>query len=86
MIRSAPDGEGQMRALVQFAGDDQPQRPRNKINTKRLTSRASNMFRLGSDTAAIALALDAHEARVLKRVTLERCKRLGLPSPYGGEE
>lgn len=64
-----------MRALVQFAGDDQPARVYRQD--------ASTMFRLGADTASIANLHGISEARVLKRVTLERCKRLGLPSPYG---
>lgn len=40
------------------------------------------MFRGGMDTSEIARFLWISEAEVHRRVTIARCARLGLPSPY----
>lgn len=69
-----------MSALVPFAGDDRPGR------LKHVSYDASTMFRHGYNTHEISLAKDMKEHAVLKRVTLERCRRLGLPNPYEADE
>lgn len=66
--------------LIQYAGDDQP----GRLRGVRLA--ASTLFRQGKDTHEIAIRKDEHEHIVLKRVTLERCRRLGLPNPYEAGE
>lgn len=43
---------------------------------------AGNLFAKGHDTHEIARMLGITEAEALKRVTIARSKRLGMPSPY----
>lgn len=66
--------------LIPFAGDDRPA----PLKAIRLT--AATLFRQGMDTREIAIAKDMTEQAVLKRVTLERCRRLGLPNPYEAKD
>lgn len=74
-----------MRMLVQFCGDDLP--PRVYTGPRRIHHPdAASLFRLGKDTASIASLIETTEAKVLKRVTLERCERLGLANPYEAEQ
>lgn len=44
--------------------------------------KAVAMFRAGSDTLKIAHSLAVRETTILRWLTLERCERLNLPSPY----
>lgn len=61
--------------LIRYAGDDQPPRNRTRLS-------AASMFLMGYDTLQIEKHLEITEAQALKRISLERSKRLGLPSPY----
>lgn len=47
-----------------------------------LERHCSQRFRHGKDTAEIAEATGISEAEALQIITIERSRRLGLPSPY----
>lgn len=70
--------------LVQFSGDDQRPRPRRIERKTERTKKPSayDLFRLGKDTAEIAELLGVEEHVALRRINVERSKRLDLPSPY----
>lgn len=44
--------------------------------------RAATLFWGGMDTLQIAHNFAVKEATILRWITMERCQRLGLPSPY----
>lgn len=70
-----------MTGLIRFAGDDRNEPRLLKEWRKHLPS-CDTMFFNGRNTAEIASVHEITEAQALKRISLERSKRLGLPSPY----
>lgn len=46
-------------------------------------AKAYEMFRSGRDTMQISHAFGIREATIHRWITMERCRRLNLPSPYG---
>lgn len=72
--------------LVQFAGKDPDEKPFSASDTRHSLrrSRAYDMFNLGYDTTVLAKRFQVTEATALRWVSIERSKRLGLPSPYEG--
>jgi len=73
--------------LVPYAGMERWKQPLVKrAPTRRRRTRsqmAYDLFRLGNDTADLAVRLDVQEATILRWITYERSRRLGLPHPYG---
>lgn len=75
--------------LIPFAGQD-PEEPAIEVpETKYLHRKthtrpemAYRLFRIGRDTAELAERFKRDESTVLRWITAERCRRLGLPSPY----
>ena len=64
--------------LVAYAG-------KTKRSDWTLERHCSQRFRRGTDAAAIAEIVGIPEAEVLKILTIERSRRLGLPIPYEGQ-
>ena len=76
--------------LIPFAGND-PEEPAIEVSEPKYLRRKSHsrplrayrMFLGGSDTLYISQRLKYSELTILRWITAERCKRRGLPSPYG---
>lgn len=80
-------------SLVAYAGKDPFEPPLDVSEPKYLRrasdtrpERAYRMFRNGKDTFYIALVMKTKEVNVLRWITAERCKRLGLDNPYSVKE
>ncbi len=78
--------------LVSYAGQDHDEPPLDVPETKYLQRRSSTrserayrMFRAGSDTLEISRVIRYGEATVLRWITVERCKRLGIAQPHWGK-
>jgi len=73
--------------LIGYAGRERWKQPlvvRKPIRHRRTRSQmAYDLFRLGNDTADLAARLEVQEATILRWITYERSRRLGLPNPYG---
>jgi hypothetical protein len=74
--------------LVAYAGKDPTEVPvyvsENSFLLRQSGTRpqrAYRMFLAGADTADIAKRIGRHERSVLRWITIERSKRLGLPLP-----
>jgi hypothetical protein len=77
--------------LVEYAGKDRFEPPLDVSESKYLqrqssqrSERAYRMFRAGRDTFYISTVMRAKEPTILRWITAERCKRLGLANPFGG--
>lgn len=75
-------------AMIAYAGKDPTEVPVYENENVFLLrqshtrpQRAYRMFLAGADTADIAKRIGYHERTVVRWITAERCKRLGLPNP-----
>lgn len=75
--------------LVAYAGKDPEEPPLDTPETKYLHRKthtrpemAYRMFRMGRDTLDLAARFSREEQTIVRWITAERCKRLGLPNPY----
>lgn len=69
-----------MGQLIQFAGSDPTEAEYKPRNGHRLA--AYNRFRKGKDTLQIAIEMGELERTILKWISIERSRRLGLREPY----
>jgi hypothetical protein len=72
-------------ALVEYAGKDDDDLPFSEMQTVMADcrDRTFELFRLGYDTYSIANIVKISEGEALRLLTIERCNRKFLPSPYG---
>lgn len=66
--------------LVPFVGHDAVDQPFDRHAARR--AQAYSRFKSGADTLQIARAFRVREATILKWISIERSRRLGLPDPY----
>lgn len=67
--------------LFRYAGREDPS-PFRRVRVLPRSHRAYMMFRAGKDTLAIAEHYSIRECTVLRWISQERSKRLGLADPY----
>lgn len=65
--------------LVPFAGQD----PWDSVRPSSAGQRAYDLFtEFGYDTMQVAKRMNISEAKAERLITIERCRRSGLPNPY----
>ncbi|TGR82326.1 hypothetical protein EN866_34850 [Mesorhizobium sp. M2D.F.Ca.ET.223.01.1.1] len=71
--------------LVEYAGKDEDDTPFSETQTRQANRREKvyGLFQIGYDTYSIAKMVNIREDTALRMLTIERCKRKFLPSPYG---
>ncbi|TGR83029.1 hypothetical protein EN866_34435 [Mesorhizobium sp. M2D.F.Ca.ET.223.01.1.1] len=71
--------------LVEYAGKDRDDEPFSESQTRQANRREKiyDLFGLGYDTHSIAKMVNISESTALRLLTIERCNRKFLPSPYG---